>query len=265
MGIKHNVIRERLDKGLTTVATRMWSSNPFFFEILGDFQFDYVEFLAEYSPYTLYDFQNMCRAAELNGMGSLIKIDFQSRGYFAQKAAASGFQGILFTDHRTADEVKESIRMITPETEEDGGIFGYPNNRFIGCQDHISQMDHAKRVRDIVKAFMIEKKEAMDNIEAICEVPGVDMVQFGPSDFSLSSNRNLSAFRSEAKEAEKRMIKVAIKNKVRPRCEISCADDAKYYADLGVRDFCLGDQLVILKNFWKEQGNLMAELCKGLQ
>ena len=71
-----------------------------------------------------------------------------------------------------------------------GGRFGYPNRRFIGYQPFLKQMEHAERVNDIVLAFMIEKSEAMDNIEEICSVKGVDMVQFGPSDFSMSNGHN---------------------------------------------------------------------------
>ena len=41
-------------------------------------------------------------------------------------------------------------------------------------------------VRNTVAAFMVEKKECLDNLEEICEIPGVDMVQFGPSDYSMS-------------------------------------------------------------------------------
>lgn len=265
MGMKYNKLRKILKENSTSVATRIWSTNPLFTELLGGFKFDYVEFLAEYSPFSQLDLQNICRAAELNELGSLIKVDFRNRGYVAQKAAASGFQGILFTDHRNADEVKESLKMMRPETPEDQGTFGYPNNRFIGCQGYLSQLDHAQRVKEIVMAFMIEKKEAMDNIEAICAVPGVDMVQFGPSDYSMSCGKNRTGYLGEYKEAEKKMIRVALANGVQPRCEIGCADDAKYYADLGVRHFCVGDQLVILKDFWKKQGDLMDEFCRNLK
>ena len=33
---------------------------------------------------------------------------------------------------------------------------------------------------------MIEKQEAVENVEEICSVPGVDMLQFGPSDYCMS-------------------------------------------------------------------------------
>ena len=53
-------------------------------------------------------------------------------------------------------------------------------------------MDYAAMNGSLVKAFMIEKKEAMDNIEEICSIPGVDMVQFGPSDYCISLQESLS-------------------------------------------------------------------------
>lgn len=264
MGMKYNKLRKILNEGKTSVCTRIWSSNASFTELLGDYKFDYVEFLAEYSPFSQMELQNICRAAELNEMGSLIKVDFQNRGYVAQKAVASGFHGILFTDHRTPDEVKESVRMMKPETPELGGMFGFPNNRFIGCQGYVPQLENAKRIDDVVLAFMIEKKQAMDNIEEICAIPGVDMVQFGPSDYSMSCGKNKSDFTEEYMAAERKMIEVALRNGVQPRCEINSSDEAQYYIDLGVRHFCVGDQLVILKNFWKKQGDLMAEICKDL-
>ena len=33
---------------------------------------------------------------------------------------------------------------------------------------------------------MIEKKEAIENLESILAIPGVDMVQFGQTDYAMS-------------------------------------------------------------------------------
>lgn len=265
MGMKYNKLRTILEEGRPSVATRMWSTNPFFTEWLGQSGgFDYVEFVAEYSPFTQYDLQNICRAAELNEMGSMIKVDFQNRGYTAQKAVASGFQSVMFTDHRTADDVRESVRMMKSETPEAGGTFGFPNNRFIGGQSHMPQMSHAKRLDEVVLCFMIEKKEAMDNIEEICSVPGVDMVQFGPSDYCMSCGLNRDSYMEQAKAAERKMIETALRHGVQPRCEIPNFEAAQYYIDLGVRHFCVGDQLGVLRNFWSAQGAGMREITERL-
>jgi 2-keto-3-deoxy-L-rhamnonate aldolase RhmA len=258
--LKKNVLRTILQEGRPSLATRLWSPWPFFTEAAGSTgKYDYIEFLAEYAPFTQYDLENIPRAAELHNMGSMIKIDFQNRAYIAQKAIGSGFQAIMFTDCQTAEDVAESIRLVKPETPEDGGRFGYPNKRFIGFQPRLPQMEHAQRQREVVLSFMIEKAVAVENIEAICAVPGVDMVQFGPSDYCMSRGWDARDHVDEHKAAERKVIEVALKNGVQPRCEIQTPEAAQYYIDLGVRHFCLGDQLVYLLNCWNEDGGKLKE------
>jgi len=263
--MRNNHLRDLLNKGLPSVGTRIESTWPVITEIVGvTGKFDYVEFVAEYGPFTQVDLENIARAAELYNMSTMIKLDFQNRAYVAQKAMAAGFQAIMFTDHKTAEEVRESLWVISPDTPQDGGRFGYPNRRWIGYQPNSPQMTYAAMVRATVKVFMIEKKEAMDNIEEICAVPGVDMVQFGPSDYSMSRGWNSGEHVDEFKAVERDMIRVALKHGVRPRCEINSPDDAQYYIDLGVKDFCLGDELRSHTVYWGRQGAAMREIADRL-
>lgn len=263
--MKENKLRRLLNENKPMVSTRLWSTWPFYTELVGaSGNFDYIEFVAEYTPFTQFDLENIARAAELHNMGSMIKLDFLNRGYYAQKAVASGFQAILFTDCRNADEVRESVRFVKPETLGEGGGFGFPNRRFIGTQPYMDQTKHADRLRDIVLCFMVEKHEAMTNIEEICAVPGVDMLQFGPSDYSMSLGKNRSAFGKELREAEEKMIKTALKHGVQPRCEIPSLEAAQYYIDLGVRCFSFSDQVAKLRAFWEGEGAQMRAIADGL-
>lgn len=263
--MKENKLRYLLKHDLPSVATRLWSTWPFYTEAVGATgNFDYVEFVAEYAPFSQCDLENLARAAELHDMGSMIKIDFFNRGYVAQKSIAAGFQSIMFTDHRCAEQVKESVRMVKPETPEDEGLFGFPNRRFIGTQSHMPQMDHAGRLRDVVLCFMIEKAAAVEDIEAICSVPGVDMIQFGPSDYCMSKGWNRGDHVADFKAAEKHCIEVALRHGVQPRCEINAVEDAQYYRDLGVKHFSIGDEFRSLKSFWDGEGGKMRRFADDI-
>lgn len=265
MSSHENLLRTLLKNGRPTVGTRIWTSQTFFVEGLGSTgYFDYAEFVAEYASYTLEELRNFCVASELHGMGSMIKVDFQNRGYVAQKAIASGFQAINFVDCRNADEVREAIRITTAETPEDGGCFGFPNNRFIGWEPWTTQEKHAERLRNVVRCFMIEKKSIMDELDEVLSIPGVDMVQFGPSDYSMSSGYNLKDNAGKVREAEEEMIRCAIRHNVRPRCEIQSPDDAEYYINLGVRDFSMGDQMKLLIRDWNSDGNGIRNAIKNI-
>ena len=115
-----NKIHDCIQNGQKTIGTRVISTKPYIVEIIGGTgHYDYVEFLAEYSTFSQDDLENLARAAELYGMGTMIKVDYQNRLYVAQKAVASGFQAVLFTDHRNAEQVRESISALRPDTPED--------------------------------------------------------------------------------------------------------------------------------------------------
>ncbi len=264
--MKENKLRRLLKDHMPSVATRVESVWPTIIEIVGATgQYDYIEFVAEYAPYTTGDLENMARAAELHNMASMIKVDLQNRAYVAQKAMACGFQAVLLVDHKTAGQVAESVKLLKPDCPEDAGHMGYPNTRWIGYQPYKAQMDYAKMARETVIALMIEKKDAMDNIEEICAVPGIDMLQFGPSDYSMSNGWNLVDHREELKAIERRMIAAALAHGIEPRCEIYTAEEAKYYMDLGVRHFSIGDELKVLSNYWAASGSAMRRIAEGIK
>lgn len=262
-----NRLRELLRADKPSLGTRISAQWPMIAELVGSTgNFDYIEYVAEYSPFDQYDLENIPRACELTNMGSMLKVDFQNRKYVAQKAIASGFQAILFTDHKTPEEVRDSLIAVKADEPSSGGRFGYPNRRFIGCQPYLSQLDHVKRVNEVVICFMIEKKEAMDNIEEICSIPGVDMVQFGPSDYSMSMGKNKSAIEEECKAAERKMIEVALQHNVQPRCEIyGDPDQVNYYLELGVKHICFGDEMKIYNSFLVNEGKYMREALANIK
>lgn len=262
-----NKFRTLLESGKPTLGTRLHSTAPLITEAVGALGlYDYVEFVAEYAPYDQYGMENLVRAAELHGMASMMKVDYQNRGYAAQKALASGFQSILFTDHTRPEEVEQSIRMTMPRTPACGGDMGYLARRWIGFQSVANQDEYIAMTRATVRAFMVEKKEAVDCIEEFCSVPGIDMIQFGPNDFALSSGFNMNEDKARVRAAEKKVIETAIAHGIRPRCELNSAEDARFYLDLGVKDFSLGLEMRVLQGFLSREGQALLELmaAKGV-
>ena len=43
-----------------------------------------------------------------------------------------------------------------------------------------------KALDDIVVVLMIEKRQCVEDLDAILSVKGIDMVQFGPADYAMS-------------------------------------------------------------------------------
>lgn len=263
--MRDNRLRTILNQGGTSIATRISSRWGMTTELAAcSGCYDYVEYVLEYAPFQVEDLENLARTCELHNMGSIVKVDYQSRGWWAQKALAAGIQGILFTDCHNAAEVEECIRLTMPDAPDYGGRFGFSNYRWISYTTGLPQMEYAAMVANAVRLFMIEKKEAVDNIEEICRIPGVDMIQFGPSDYSMNQGKNAADpdWVTIRKEAERHCIRVALENGVQPRCEIEKPEDALYYKELGVKHFCLSDEVKILRNWWAANGRALESIVK---
>jgi 4-hydroxy-2-oxoheptanedioate aldolase len=253
--MRANKFRELLKADKPTIGTHIHTTWPSIVEAIGHTgTYDYVEFVAEYGPFDLYAFDDMCRAAELYDMSMMVKVDQEPRGFIAQRAIGSGFQSVLFSDCRSADEVRECVAIARPETPEDGGTYGVATRRFT-YMGYGGSMDYVRALRDVVVVIMIEKDGAVQNLEEVLSVPGVDMIQWGGSDYSMSVGRAGERGSPEIKAVERKVIETSLKMGVPPRAEINTADQAKYYLDMGVRHFCIGTDVNILYDWWKAHGD----------
>jgi 4-hydroxy-2-oxoheptanedioate aldolase len=256
--MRQNRLRTLLNEGKPTFGTRVQSSWPTITEIVGrSQQFDYVEFLAEYAPYDLYALDNMARAIELcPNFTGLIKMERSAQAHLAVRAMAAGIQNLLFTDVRTAQDAEDCVRITKPEIPGSIGTHGNDAGRAaIGGAQELVQ-----RYLDSVIVLMIEKKAAVENLEAILRVKGVDMVQFGPSDYGISIGLAGQRDNPAVIEAREHTIKTAIKMGVRPRAEIGSAREAEYYLNLGVKDFNLSTDTAILAAFYRDQGGALRDV-----
>ncbi len=246
-----------------TIGTRILIAWPGLVELIGQTGvYDYVEFLGEYAPYDLYDLDNLARAAELVNISSMIKIDQEPRTYIAGRALAAGIQNMLFADVRSVEDAEEAVKAVRAEPK---GVSGFRMDRRVGyVSATASAADVVKMCEDAVVALMIEKKSAVENLEEILSVKGVDMVQFGPSDYSLSIGLPGETSHAKVREAETKVIKTALKMGVAPRAEIESLEEAKRYIDMGVRNFSLSIDVNILYNWWKNNGAELKRLLSKI-
>jgi len=105
-----------------------------------------------------------------------------------------------------------------------------------------------------VIAIMVEKKSCVDDLENVLSVPGIDMVQFGGSDFSMSIGKPAQHNDPEVVAAEKKTIELALKKGLHPRVELRDPSQAEKYLKMGVKHFCIGWDVRILADWWDTKG-----------
>lgn len=260
--MKRNVLRELLNEKKPTLSTRMITTSPQIVEIIGHSgAFDFIELLGEYASWTVPDLEDFARAVELfPHMSSMMKVEREPRLHIAQRALGAGIQNLLFADCDSAEEVRECIRFVRPMTPRDGGLHGTSLRRNVGYILEAGSEEWAKAMRDVVIEVMIESESALEQLDEILSVEGLDMVHFGPSDYSLSIGKPGKSKTAEIQKKNRYVIETALKRGIRPRVVIDSYEEAKEYIDMGVRDFCVGNDLSTLYRWCLTSGKEMRNL-----
>ncbi len=258
--MSRNPLRERLNEGKPTLGTHILSAWPTLVELIGHSkQYDYVEFTAEYAPFTMHDLDNLGRSFELMGMSGMIKIEQTQYTHQAMRAIGSGFQSVLFADIRSVEDAKAAVDAVRAETTmaqgaRGRGRLGVGMRRDVGTVRTGGSPAYVDALNEVVIAIMVEKKSCVDDLDAILDVPGLDMVQFGASDFSMSIGLTGQANHPDVVAAEKKTIETALKKGLHPRVELRDPSQAAKYLDMGVKHFCIGWDVRILADWWDTKG-----------
>lgn len=260
--MRPNRLRELLNDGKPSLGTRLHNIWPGITELVGNSGvFDYVEFVGEYAPYDLHGLDNLGRAiAIFPQMTGMMKIEQQPRTYLAIRAIGAGIQNLLFADCRTPADVEECVRSVRAETPETGGLHGCGLRRDAGYVIDVATPAYVQALEDAVVAIMIEKREAVENLDSLLAVKGVDMVQFGPGDYSMSIGVPGQFTHPKVREAEKYVIETALAAGVQPRAEINEPEQAQRYLEMGVRHFNIGSDMSVLYRWFCANGGAMQEL-----
>lgn len=256
--MRPNRLRQLINEGRPSIGTHVHSTWPSVVEMVGHTRrFDYVEFSGEYAPYDLHALDNFCRAAELVGLGAMIKLDQQPRTWLAQRAIGAGFQAVLFADIRTADDARECVRAVRPDTPHGQGTYGAADRRN-AYWGQAASADYIRALKEIVVVLMIEKRSAVDSLDEILAVPGIDMIQWGPSDFAMSIGRPGGWYDDDVRQVEREVLAKCLAAGIPARAEITNPAEATYYLEQGVRDFCIGTDLNILYSWLETRGGELA-------
>ena len=253
MAVIENTFRQALDAGQPTIGTHFMFNDPDIAELIGDTGvFDYAEYVAEYSTFDMARLYHIARAAQCGNLPLMIKLDQANETFWAQAALGAGFHSVLFTDVRTPEDVDRAMQSIRPDKPSTAGIGGH-----MGVKIRRPALagyrggDYDGSLDGVVTAIMIEKRVAVEEIDAVLSraaALGVDMTQWGPSDYAFSFDERPDA--DAVREAEELVIRKSLEHGVAPRIEIGAVEQAQRYLDMGVRHFCIGwDRFLVQQGF----------------
>ena len=182
--MQENRVKRIMNAGGLALGTHTGGiADPQIVEIIGLAGFDAAFIDMEHTAFDLHDVTGMVMAAERAGITSIVR----TPGFdpaFILRLLDQGVQGIQVphvSDPATAREAVKAVRY--PPQGERGMAAGSRAAEFgkVALLDHMAQSN-----REILLACMIEDVEAIERIDEIAAVEGVDLLAVGPSDLSRS-------------------------------------------------------------------------------
>lgn len=176
-------LKKTLKEGGLVVGTMVSEiRNPNVAYMLAQCGFDFFILDTEHGAYSPETVSNMVAGARGSGISVIVRIP-EIRREMILRALDSGATGLLVPKVNTADQAKEIIVHAKYPPEGDRGV---GLRRAHSLYRKVEAGEYLKQANDnTFIAVQAESPEAVDNVEEIASVPGIDSIFVGPSDLSV--------------------------------------------------------------------------------
>lgn len=176
-------LRARILNGETCIGPFLKIPDPSITELAGIAGFDHVVIDLEHSPFSLETVVGMVRAASLRGIGSVVRVTSDD-GPGIVRALDTGATGVIVPGIVSAAEAAEVVAHARFHPIGARGMDLYARGASWGAEPRERYVAAANE-RTLV-AVMAEGDQAFNDLEAIAEVEGLDLLFIGPYDLSQS-------------------------------------------------------------------------------
>lgn len=201
--------------------------------------FDFVWIEMEHSPVELETVRNMVLATQGTPLIPLVRVPVNEI-WTAKRALDSGALGVIFPFTSTPELAKQAVDACRyPPLGRRGAGPGLAALRWPAPQGYAAFAD-----KNVLVVIIIEEKRAVENIDAILDVPGIDIVFVGPNDLSYSyGDRGRQTPQVQAAIAT---VLAAAKKRGIPAGRTAGAGDIKGHIAQGFQFFQAGSELSFL-------------------
>ena len=245
-----NALKRKLREGKSVFGPFMMIPDAGVAEIVAGAGFDFLLFDMEHGPAGLETVESCLRACELRGAVGLVRTPDGSP-QTVSKVLDAGAKGILVPHVRSARQAADAVSAMT---------FGPPGTRGINAVSRAAnygQCDYTEFFRESDRETLImiqiEDREAVEELDAIAAVPGLDVIFCGPYDLSRSLGQIGNPEHPDVKPIVERIVTVgAAKADCVPGLYVGSSQAAVEWQSKGARLFAFGGDTGFLSKGAKE-------------
>ncbi|GAB3700141.1 4-hydroxy-2-oxoheptanedioate aldolase [Spirosoma flavus] len=253
--MKQNIVKTRLKNGQPVLGVLANSADPTIAELCGFSGLDFYMIDGEHSPVTTAQVLDIVRACEVSGITPLARVRSNDPKLILQFLDA-GVMGIMLPGVSTVAELESFVRAVKyPPIGTRGFGFVRANDYLMGTMNQGEYVEFANEQTLVLP--QIESKEAVDNLDQLLSVEGVDGFVIGPRDLAMSMGYHDGSNHDEVKRTIAGVVDKIKKAGLVVGTTAATGDQARALIDRGVL-FCLNTFSGLLKaastDFMKGRG-----------
>jgi len=178
---------QKLREGKKAVGTMVrMTRNPAVATMAHNAGLDYIMLDLEHGPYTMETVDDVFKVGRALGLGCFVRVPELAKGYVS-RSLDSGATGVMVPMLESVEQAQLLVRWAkyAPLGSRGlGGAAGHSN--FNGVSPDATPGFMAKANVDTIAIAQIETAQAIQNIDAIAAVSGIDALLIGPNDLAIS-------------------------------------------------------------------------------
>jgi len=234
--------RRRLAAGEQLIGTFIKTPTSHTSEIIGDIGFDFVVIDEEHAPFDRVTIDAALLGARAAGTAGIVRVARPDAANILS-ALDDGAVGVLVPHVTTAAMARE----VAQASRYSGGRRGFSNSPRAGNYGGLSLGPHVKRAdAQTTVIAMIEDPEALDNIDAIAGVDGINAFFLGRGDLTVALGAD-SLDAPVVRVAVERICAAARKVSMPICAMVGNAAESKWLAEHGVTAFIVATDQAFMR------------------
>lgn len=231
-----NIVKTKLRQKQPVLGVLSDSPDPAIAELCGILGLDFYMIDGEHGAITAAQVPHIVRACEVSGITPLARVGSNDPKQILSYLDA-GVMGIMMPGLSTVPELEALVRAIKYPPAGNRGFGLVRANNYM--QGPMNQADYVAMANDQLLILpQIEDYQAVENLEALCRVEGIDGFVVGPRDLAMSMGYYDGMGHNEVKKAIAGVVETVLAAGLVIGTTAATGDQARALIDRGVL-FCL--------------------------
>lgn len=225
-----NKLLKKMNEGNCVYGPFMKTGDPAFVEIVGHSGFDFAILDLEHGPSNELALQNLVRGAQIANLCPIVRVAKLDENLIG-KALDVGAQGVQIPQVTSSKEAVIAVKAAKFAPLGERGVC-----RFVRAANYSSKdrFEYLSEANDNLVILQLEGQEAIENLDEILEVSGIDVIFVGPYDLSQSIGVPGNINHPLVEEKMKYIIQKASEKGILTGTFVDTVEDATKWKNIGV-------------------------------